>query len=244
MSEFRAVVERGEGVTVVALSGDLDMAAVSAAEARFREALDESPGAVVVDLGGLAFLDSSGIRMLLMANAAALTRGVELSMTRPPEGVWRLLERFHLQSRLPFTSTPAATSDATAEDGRNHDVRLELAADPQAPGEARRATAGAAPELPETVRDVVLLLVSEVVTNAVRHGCTSPDDRIVVTVAHRGDRLRVEVEDPGPGVPERIPGDDPLRESGWGLLMVDRFAAAWGTETDPSRVWFELDANG
>jgi anti-anti-sigma factor len=244
VNEFRAVVERGDGTTVVELSGDLDMAAVPVAEARFGEALEDSPAALVVDLTGLAFLDSSGIRMLLMANAAARTRGVELSMTRPPEGVWRLLERFHLHSRLPFTSAPTPTSDAATVAGRNHDVRLELAADPQAPGEARRATAGGIPELPESVRDVALLLVSEVVTNAVRHGCASPDDRVQLSVAHRGDRLRVEVEDPGPGVPELGPRDDPLRESGWGLVMVDRFAASWGTEANPSRVWFELNANG
>ena len=100
-------------------------------------------------------------------------------------------------------------------------------------------------ELPDAVRDVALLLVSEVVTNAIRHGCEGPGDRVRLSLAHGSGSIRIEVEDPGPGVPDMVTGDggDPLRESGWGLVMVDRFASRWGTELDPSRVWFELDVD-
>ncbi|HXJ62705.1 MAG TPA: ATP-binding protein, partial [Actinomycetota bacterium] len=90
-------------------------------------------------------------------------------------------------------------------------------------------------------------LVSEVVTNAVRHGCEGPDDRVRLTLAYRDGSIRIEVEDPGDGIPAATTGgdgDDHLRESGWGLLMVDRFASRWGTELEPSRVWFELDVDG
>jgi anti-sigma regulatory factor (Ser/Thr protein kinase) len=124
------------------------------------------------------------------------------------------------------------------------DLSLDLDADERAPALARHAAARAISTLPEPVRDVALVLISELVTNAVRHGCTGPDDRVLLSVTQRGGRLRVEVEDPGPGVPERAPIDDPQRESGWGLVMVERLASSWGTSTGPSRVWFELDPAG
>jgi len=238
---FRAVVEHGEAATVLALAGELDMAAIPDAEAGMREALDDSPGRLVVDLSGVTFLDSSGIRLLLQAVGTARSRGVELAMTRPPEPVWRLLERFHLHERLPFVEggpSRAAPPEASDDGAAAGDLDVELDADHRAPGLARRAAADA---IPGSVRDTALLLISEVVTNAVRHGRTGQADSVRLSVTQQSGRLRVEVEDPGPGVPLQDPGDDPLRESGWGLVMVDRLATRWGTATDPSRVWFELD---
>ena len=242
---FRAVVEQRGDATVLALSGELDMAAVPAAEASLREALDGSSGRLVVDLSSVTFLDSSGIRLLLQAGAAVRDRGEELSVTRPPEGVWRMLERFRLDSRLPFTGPvpqddPATT--AAAAGTTSTEVRIELAGDLRAPGLARSAAAGAIGDLPEHVRDAAMLLISEVVTNAVRHGCSGPEDRVGLFVGRPGGVLRVEVRDPGHGLPHGSTGDDdPLRESGWGLVMVDRLASRWGIERGPSRVWFELD---
>ncbi len=239
---FRAAVEHAEGARVLKLAGDLDMAAVPAAEARLREALGGWTGPLVVDLSSLSFLDSSGIRLLLQAGAAARERGVELSVTRPPAGVWRMLERFRLDTRLPFTGPVADEGRPAAAGEPATEVRAELAGDLQAPGLARAAAARTMGDLPEPVRDAALLLISEVVTNAVRHGCSGPDDRVRLVVGRRAVALRVEVEDPGRGVPDPADGeDDPLRESGWGLVMVDRLASRWGTDHHPSRVWFELD---
>jgi anti-anti-sigma factor len=240
---FRAVVEHRGDAIVLELSGDLDMAAVPAAEVRLREALDRSPGRLVVDLSSVTFLDSSGIRLLLQAGAAVRDRGGELSVTRPPAGVWRMLERFRLDSRLPFTGPVPGDGEATeAAATTATEVRIELAGDLHAPGLARTAAADATGDLPDPVRDAVMLLVSEVVTNAVRHGCSGPEDQVELSVGRPGGVLRVEVRDPGHGLPHASAADDdPLRESGWGLVMVDRLASRWGIERAPSLVWFELD---
>ncbi|WP_445548306.1 ATP-binding SpoIIE family protein phosphatase, partial [Frankia sp. CiP1_Cm_nod1] len=98
------------------------------------------------------------------------------------------------------------------------------------------------------VADDALLLVSEVVTNAVLHARSD----LVLRVHQEGDRLRVSVDDrEGTRMPRRrTSGDD--RESGWGLMIVDVIARGWGVETtgDGKRVWFDLaipasgDANG
>ncbi len=84
------------------------------------------------------------------------------------------------------------------------------------------------------------LLVSELVTNSVRHAQLGPGEQFAVRVNARGDRVAVMVEDPGPGF--RPPADpSPGSTSGWGLYLVDRLADRWGVEVDrATRVWFEL----
>jgi anti-sigma regulatory factor (Ser/Thr protein kinase) len=89
------------------------------------------------------------------------------------------------------------------------------------------------------------LLVSELVTNAVRH---VPDDvpgGVELDIALDGTSLRVEVRDGGPGFrPQDLPARTPGMEagSGWGLVILDRLARRWGADrTERSRVWFELD---
>jgi len=86
--------------------------------------------------------------------------------------------------------------------------------------------------------DMVLLLASELVTNAVRHAATPFE--ITVDVEH--DRVRVAVidgdMDHGPRV--RNPGPDDT--NGRGLLLVDQLAAVWGSDRigDGKAVWFTL----
>jgi anti-sigma regulatory factor (Ser/Thr protein kinase) len=97
--------------------------------------------------------------------------------------------------------------------------------------------------LPETLGDsqrgALRLLVSELVTNSVRH---VRSDRPVVLAVRIGSRvIRVEVHDGGagfePGKPEPRGAD-----GGFGLFLVERMASRWGVDTrDGTRVWFELD---
>jgi anti-sigma regulatory factor (Ser/Thr protein kinase) len=86
----------------------------------------------------------------------------------------------------------------------------------------------------ETLR----LLVSEVVTNAVRHGSTTQP---VELNAHWNSEVRIEVSDHGRGFtphPRSGPLDEP---GGFGLYLVGRLADRWGVETtDGTTVWFVL----
>lgn len=87
------------------------------------------------------------------------------------------------------------------------------------------------------------LLVTELVTNAVRHGGLTPEDMITLEVLLRGPVLRVEVADGGPGF-DPASALDPVRENpgGWGLLLVSRMASRWGvTRGRPNVAWFEID---
>ena len=86
------------------------------------------------------------------------------------------------------------------------------------------------------------LLVSELVTNAVKYGPVDGEIRLIVE--RDATRTRVTVHDLGSGpLPEMRPGTSPARDGGGhGLRLVDSLADRWGVERGSTRVWFELDA--
>jgi anti-sigma regulatory factor (Ser/Thr protein kinase) len=112
-----------------------------------------------------------------------------------------------------------------------------FAATDDAPREARRklvAWLGAGhPALP-----TLALLVSETVTNVLRHGRTPAELR----VAETPHGVRVEVEDGNPANLHFVP--QPGGEGGYGLRLVDALATTWGcarrTSGEGKTVWFEL----
>jgi anti-sigma regulatory factor (Ser/Thr protein kinase) len=123
-------------------------------------------------------------------------------------------------------------------------VDVELDSTPEAVAWARQALDGLEGGVPPRRMRDVRLLVSELVTNAVRHAGLGRDDRIRLRASLDSRILRVEVHDPGMGFTPKTLAPDPTRTSGWGLYLVEELADRWGVEgADPgSQVWFELDA--
>ncbi|PFG21085.1 ATP-binding protein [Serinibacter salmoneus] len=85
-------------------------------------------------------------------------------------------------------------------------------------------------------REVLLVLVSELLTNAVMHGVPP----ITLAIGSRADGCRIEVSDASTTPPWLRTGDQ--ASGGHGLHLVDRLATAWGTEptTIGKFVWLEL----
>jgi anti-sigma regulatory factor (Ser/Thr protein kinase) len=124
-------------------------------------------------------------------------------------------------------------------------MELSLPADSSSPAAARNAIDAGRLAVPTGVMPDLQLLVSELVTNSVRHAGLSPGQRISVRLDVEGEHVRVEVEDPGDGFTPtpRRPGD--RRDAGWGLYLVDRIADRWGvTDGSPAVVWFEIGWTG
>ena len=93
--------------------------------------------------------------------------------------------------------------------------------------------------VPPPVTDTALLLVSEVVTNAITHG----DGRPVVDIDVDSDRMRVCVSDAAAEVPSVLPQDE-ASEHGRGMFIVDTLASRWGVSPlapTGKAIWFELD---
>jgi anti-sigma regulatory factor (Ser/Thr protein kinase) len=108
-----------------------------------------------------------------------------------------------------------------------------------APSEARRAVGELAPDVDTALVRDVQLLVSELVTNSVRH--SGSNDPIRLRVWERRDGLKVEITDGGRGFEGAPGGAGDESEGGRGLMILEALAASWGVSRGTRAcVWFEL----
>jgi anti-sigma regulatory factor (Ser/Thr protein kinase) len=118
-----------------------------------------------------------------------------------------------------------------------------VACGPEAPFLARRTVSLwlEGRDHPQLHEDAVLL-VSELVTNSVRHSGQPAGAPVHIRAAAVDGVVRVEVHDHGHGpVRPRAPN---LQQGGFGLHLVNQLAARWGVSYDHgTRVWFELSAH-
>lgn len=93
-----------DGAVRVSLRGELDLASARQMEEHFDAIDEQAPTRVVVDLSGLAFIDSSGLRVLLLADARAREHSYELVLLAGPEPVQRVFEMTGALDILRFES--------------------------------------------------------------------------------------------------------------------------------------------
>jgi anti-sigma B factor antagonist len=97
---------------VIALSGELDLAGAAGVETEL-ERLEAHPlDAIVLDLRGVAFMDSSGLRVIAVASQRAQERGGRLALVPGSEQVMRVFEITRMRERLDFVDDPQAVTDA------------------------------------------------------------------------------------------------------------------------------------
>ena len=120
-------------------------------------------------------------------------------------------------------------------------MELSYQPSPAAATQARtEVTQRLAPRLGASTLEDVRLLVTELITNALRHGKLTPGDRVSVKASVDNGVVRIEVRDPGNN------GDIALREpgprgGGYGLYLVEQLAKRWGVDRrDGTVVWCEL----
>ena len=130
---------------------------------------------------------------------------------------------------------------AGALPARGPRMNVELEPGATAAGEARAALAALEGRIEPAALDDIRLMVSELVTNSVRHSGTQREF-VLLAVMQLGETVRVEVSDSGTGFEPSVRSKDIDTPGGWGLHLVDRLADRWGVETGRrTRVWFELD---
>jgi len=135
--------------------------------------------------------------------------------------------------RRPFTSAGAVAAR------REPAVRIDLCvpADIEAPATARRGVSALGPYADDPLMGDVLLLVSELVTNSVKH---SASDWVEVGITLGTDVLRIDVSDQDrQSMRPRTPDAD----GGWGLTIVGALATRWGVErhAEGKTIWIEFD---
>ena len=121
-------------------------------------------------------------------------------------------------------------------------ISLLLDVDPASAANARDALLAFEDRVEPEVMGDVRLLVSELVTNSVRHSNTPASDHVELDVWVDSTAIRVEVRDTGSGFEPQPRAADRSTPGGWGLYLVQRLTDRWGVACNHvTRVWFEID---
>jgi anti-sigma regulatory factor (Ser/Thr protein kinase) len=118
-------------------------------------------------------------------------------------------------------------------------LSMALGRTPEAAALARRAIGELRADLDPPLMETLRLLVTELVSNSVRH---TKADFVTLKVAVGKSAVLTEVADAGPSLDSECVEQAGADHTGWGLFLVQRLANAWGVKDDGStkRVWFEL----
>jgi anti-sigma regulatory factor (Ser/Thr protein kinase) len=122
-------------------------------------------------------------------------------------------------------------------------IRISLAPNDSAPTRARRALEEIGGDLDEGVRERSSVVISELVTNCIKHAGLSELEQIEVEIAVRPDLVRVGVTDPGDGfeIVAQRPGEED-GSGGWGLWLIERMTDRWGVDfSHNTNIWAEID---
>ncbi|MCW2608520.1 MAG: hypothetical protein JWO60_3213 [Frankiales bacterium] len=220
-----------QGVEVLSVLGPVQGQDAAVLQQALTRAVDVEPRGVVIDLSDAGPLSAAAVDVLNWATArAAGWPRPSLQVCCATPGLEELL--------LPPVHEGRDAAMSHVDDRPEEQVRVSAVLDvgPQSPAQARRLAQECAREQGFDGDDLVLV-VSELVTNALRHG-TPPLHLEIVTCAHCAT---VVVTDCSSDRPVRRTADDQA-EGGRGMLLVDLLAADSGVRPAPpgKAVWAEL----
>ncbi|MDO8210485.1 STAS domain-containing protein [Conexibacter sp. CPCC 206217] len=97
-----------DGTTVrLALEGELDIASAGQVERELTQIERDAPPTLVLDLRNLAFMDSTGLRIVVAADARAREQSRRFVVVRGPDAVQRIFHMTRLDERLDMVDEPA-----------------------------------------------------------------------------------------------------------------------------------------
>ena len=94
--------QRDGDVHTITLSGELDLAGAGDVQAELERVEATDAGSITIDLSGLTFMDSTGVRLLISAQARSRADAGRLTLRRGPAAVQRVLELSGVDVLLPF----------------------------------------------------------------------------------------------------------------------------------------------
>ena len=109
MSVGWETADRSDGIHVE-LTGELDISSAARVEEALAKIEAEEPAVVLLDLRGLEFMDSTGLRTVVSADARAREQGRRVVVVRGPEAVHRIFNVTRLDERLEIVDDPAAVT--------------------------------------------------------------------------------------------------------------------------------------
>jgi anti-sigma B factor antagonist len=107
MPKLELETTRNQAIAVVRPTGELDLSGAAVLEAELdRLGEDHELAAVVLDMRGLEFMDSSGLRLVVLADMKAREAGRRFVLVRGDETVHRVFEITRMSERLDFVDDP------------------------------------------------------------------------------------------------------------------------------------------
>ncbi len=243
LPNFRIDTTPDESGITIKLAGELDSATCGELVERFEQLLAGRPDGIAVDLHEVTFIDSAGLRAIIMIERVAHERGIKVAIRAATGPVAELLQLTGIREQVELSPQVGEPPPGLPFTER---VELELARNPNAPARARAELREALGDgVGEADRATVTLLTSELVTNAVIHSGRDAGGMVILRITTCPDRIRIEVTDPGSGFEVGNLPPRPRDFGGHGLVVVEGLSSRWGT-TRAGRdggfcVWFELD---
>jgi hypothetical protein len=228
---------------VLRLTGRLDGGAATMLHDALAGCLAHEPEIVVFDLVAVTHAaEEAAPAFGTLADRARAWPGASLALGGAAPAIAATLARAGVARHVPmYPSVVTALAGAAAARAREGGarIRLNLAPVDSAAASARRLVDRLCAQwgLP-ALRDTARLVVTELVSNAVRHATTAFE----LTMSRRSDAVYISVRDHSPTLPRRGEPVSPTMEGGRGLLVVDTMSRAWGaTPTrDGKVVWASL----
>ncbi|WP_079169132.1 MULTISPECIES: ATP-binding protein [unclassified Streptomyces] len=139
--------------------------------------------------------------------------------------------------------SPGRSASAAAP--LRHTVEVFLPSEPPHVKTSRRVAASALERwggIPAMVADDAVLIVSELVTNAILHGGVDPCEAVGLRIGYTRNELLIEVTD-GNSQPAQVKAAGGTETGGRGLLLVTRLVCEWGTCNENRTTWARLSTH-
>jgi len=108
MSLLELTTDTNATTVRVALAGEFDIAAAERVERELERIERDPPETLVLDLRGLTFMDSTGLRIIVAADARAREQARRLVVVQGPDAIQRIMHMTRLDERLEIVSDPSA----------------------------------------------------------------------------------------------------------------------------------------
>ncbi|GGM27539.1 ATP-binding protein [Dactylosporangium sucinum] len=223
---LRASIERRGDATVVRLGGVLDVDSCPSLRSAVIGCLATEPSVIVLDVADLRHQDDVALTVLpALAQHAAAWPGSAVTLAAAPPPLASALDRMAVVRLVPLFPTTDAALAHRPEAAAPRRLRATLQPMVDATAAARHLVDRACHLWDVShVKDLAELVVTELVSNVVRHARTEME----VCVALRRRLLHVAVRDHSADPPRPGATNDSLREDGRGLLVIDALTAGWG----------------
>lgn len=235
-------VEYDEDLAVVHLTGAVDDKDIPAVRSSILDCLAVEPAVVVLDMAQLAVVSDAATGVFTrLARQAAAWPGSVVAFAAPPRA---FLAAYDAPRSWVYPTVAAARSACASVLGRARRVHRRLAPAPAAAPVARQLVIQACRRwgVALAAQNHAELVVTELVSNAVRHAGTPID----LSISLRPGRLQISVRDRSTVHPPRPRPPELTAESGRGLMLISSLCASCGSTpmVDGKVVWAAMPVSG